>query len=63
MITYVHKYIVGCAVCQANKVNTHPTVPASLSYHLTTLALSNKFLWTLSLIYPPVGPLILSWLW
>ena len=28
MTTYVQKYIAGCAICQANKVNTHPTVPA-----------------------------------
>ena len=28
MITYVRKYVAGCATCQANKVNTHPTVPA-----------------------------------
>ena len=27
MTTYVQKYIAGCAVCQANKVNTHPTIP------------------------------------
>ena len=30
MTTYVWKYVAGCAVCQANKVNTHPTVPALL---------------------------------
>ena len=28
MTTYVQKYIAGCAICQANKVNTHPTVLA-----------------------------------
>ena len=28
MITYVWKYIAGCAVCQANKVNIHPIVLA-----------------------------------
>ena len=28
MTTYVCKYIAGYAVCQANRVNTHPTVPA-----------------------------------
>ena len=28
MTTYIHKYIAGCAICQANKVNTHPTIPA-----------------------------------
>ena len=28
MTTYVRKYVTGCATCQANKVNTHPTVPA-----------------------------------
>ena len=28
MTTYVRKYIAGCAICQANKVNTYSTVPA-----------------------------------
>ena len=28
MTTYFRKYIARCAVCQANKVNTHPTIPA-----------------------------------
>ena len=28
MTTYICKYITGCAICQANKVNTHPTVLA-----------------------------------
>ena len=27
MSTFLHKYISGCADCQAAKVNTHPTVP------------------------------------
>ena len=26
--TYIWKYVFGCAVCQAHKVLTHPTVPA-----------------------------------
>ena len=30
MTTYVWKYVSGCAVCQANKVNTHTTIPALL---------------------------------
>ena len=30
MTTYVWKYVAGCAICQANKVNTHPTVLALL---------------------------------
>ena len=28
MTTYVCKYIAGYAVCQTNRVNTHPTIPA-----------------------------------
>ena len=28
MTTYICKYITGCAICQVNKVNTHPTVTA-----------------------------------
>ena len=28
MTTYIWKYIASCAICQANKVNTHPTIPA-----------------------------------
>ena len=28
MITYIQIYIARCAICQANKVNTHPTIPA-----------------------------------
>ena len=28
MTTYVQKYVAGCTVCQVNKVNTHPTIPA-----------------------------------
>ena len=28
MTTYIWKYVAGCAVCQANKVNTHPTITA-----------------------------------
>ena len=31
MTTYVQKYVAGCATCQANKMNTHPTIPALLS--------------------------------
>ena len=27
LFTYVNKFIEGCAVCQQNKVNTHPTCP------------------------------------
>ena len=27
MSTFLHKFILGCANCQAAKVNTHPTVP------------------------------------
>ena len=27
MTTFVCKFIAGCAICQANKVNTHPTHP------------------------------------
>ena len=29
--TFVKHFIVGCAVCQQNKVNTHPSVPLCLS--------------------------------
>ena len=28
MTTYIQKYIAECAICQANKVNTHPTILA-----------------------------------
>ena len=28
MTTYIHKYVIGCTVCQVNKVNTNPTIPA-----------------------------------
>lgn len=28
MAQYIRKYTDGCAICQQNKVNTHPTVPA-----------------------------------
>ena len=28
MTTYIQKYVAKCTVCQANKVNTHPTIPA-----------------------------------
>ena len=27
LASFVHKYVEGCAKCQQNKVNTHPTVP------------------------------------
>ena len=27
MSTYLHKFVVGCALCQSTKVNTHPTIP------------------------------------
>ena len=27
MASFVHHYVEGCALCQQNKVNTHPTVP------------------------------------
>ena len=27
MYTFVHQYVEGCAICQQNKVNTHPTTP------------------------------------
>ena len=30
MTTYVHKYVAGYTTYQANKVNTHPTIPAIL---------------------------------
>ena len=60
MTTYVRKYVTGCAVCQANKVNTHPTIPALSPWNLIVPVLFNRFPWTSSLTYPPVGPLILS---
>ena len=28
MTTYICKYVAGCTICQANKINTHLTVPA-----------------------------------
>ena len=28
MTTYIQKYIAGCTICQANKINIHPTTPA-----------------------------------
>ena len=28
MTTCIQKYVAGCAICQANKVNTHPTILA-----------------------------------
>ena len=27
LASYVHKYVKGCATCQQNKTNTHPTIP------------------------------------
>lgn len=27
MAAFVSKYVEGCALCQQNKVNTHPTMP------------------------------------
>ena len=36
MSTFLHKFILGCADCQAAKVNTHPTVP-----RLSPLAIEN----------------------
>ena len=36
MFTFLHKFISGCADCQAAKVNTHPTVP-----RLSPLAVEN----------------------
>jgi len=27
LTTCIHRFVAGCATCQANKVNTHPTVP------------------------------------
>jgi len=27
LTTFVHQFVAGCATCQANKVNTHPTIP------------------------------------
>ena len=27
LASFVHKYVQGCAVCQQNKSNTHPTIP------------------------------------
>ena len=37
MTTYIQKYVARCTVCQANKVNTHPTIPAlsSLKFDCT----------------------------
>ena len=28
LASYVQKYVEGCATCQQNKVNTHPTIPS-----------------------------------
>ena len=28
MLSFIHRFIAGCALCQQMKVNTHPTVPA-----------------------------------
>ena len=36
--TYIWKYVSGCAVCQAHKVLTHPTVPA-----ITPLAFKGSY--------------------
>ena len=27
LAAYVHQYVEGCATCQQNKINTHPTIP------------------------------------
>jgi len=27
LTTFVRRFVAGCAMCQANKVNTHPTIP------------------------------------
>ena len=37
MTTYIQKYVAGCTICQANKVNIHPTISAlsSLSSNCT----------------------------
>ena len=62
MTTYVQKYVAGCTVCQANKVNTHPTVPALSPLTPTVPTLSNRFLWTLLPTYPPVDLMTQLWL-
>jgi len=33
LTTFVRQFVAGCATCQANKVNTHPTVPTNLLRH------------------------------
>ena len=57
MAQYIWKYTEGCAICQQNKTNTHPTIPPlnpisseqtlpfkQISYDLITgLPLSNGF--------------------
>lgn len=30
MKTFIQQYVRGCAICQSNKVNTHPTTPESM---------------------------------
>jgi len=32
LTTFVRRFVAGCTTCQANKVNTHPTVPGALFF-------------------------------
>ena len=55
MTTYVQKYVAGYAICQANKVNIHPTVPALLPLNSDYTCLFQQVLVDLITDLPPSG--------
>ena len=55
MTTYTHKYIVSCTVCQANKVNTHSTIPALSSLPSNCICLFQQVSVELITDLPPSG--------
>ena len=59
LLTFVRRYIEGCAICQQNKVNTHPLFP----FRLQLLTSSNRSCVTSSPISPPPQDLIPYWSW
>ena len=55
MTTYVQKYVASYAICQANKVNTHPTIPAHLPLNSNCTCLFQQVLVDLITNLPPSG--------
>ena len=63
LATFVRKYVKGCAVCQQNKANTHPTMPPLAPIPSTASRPFQQVSCDLITDLLTSSRLILSWLW